>query len=158
MKLNVIFLDIDGVLNHHLYYENNHKKSDLSKEENHLDPSKIELINKLCKQANCKVVISSTWRIGEEVKTLQNMLNSRGATFEVIDKTGRCCSDVRGVEVYNWWSKNEDDYNNYVIFDDDNDFLIEQINNFFQIDGYCGITPTIIYKAERFLNGNKGGQ
>ena len=158
MKLNVIFLDIDGVLNHHLWYEGADRDKEETSNERHLDPSKIELINQLCKDANCKVVISSTWRGGKSIKWLQDTLNSRGATFEVIDKTGRCCSDVRGVEVYNWWSKNEDDYNNYVIFDDDNDFLIEQINNFFQIDGYCGITPTIIYKAERFLNGNKGGQ
>ena len=152
MKENIIFLDIDGVLNHHLYYENNHKKLDLSKEENHLDPSRIKLINTLCKQANCKVVVSSTWRIGTEIEELQVILNSRGATFEIIDKTGKCCSGIRGVEIYNWWKDNKDNYNNYVIFDDDGDMLLWQKNNFFQIDGYCGITPTVIYKAERFLN------
>ena len=41
---------------------------------------------------------------------------------------------------------------NYVILDDDSDFLIWQQKHFFWIDRYCGLTPTICYKIETFLN------
>jgi len=152
MKNNVIFLDIDGVLNHHLWYESKGKDREGTRAECHLDPEKLKLMNQLCKDANCKVVVSSTWRIGFNIKGLQELFESRGGNFDVIDITGRNKEGIRGVEIYTWWNDNKYNFNNYVIFDDDSDMLLWQKDNFFQIDGYCGITPTITYKAERLLN------
>ena len=153
MKENIIFLDIDGVLNHEVWY-NSKEYGSLEKLDRvrHLDPSSVKLINKLCLQANCKVVISSTWRVGMSLSDLQAMLDKAGATFKIIDVTGITREGIRGVEIYNWWQDKREDYNNYVIFDDDDDMLLDQVNNFFHIDGYCGITPTVIYRAERYLN------
>jgi len=147
-------------LNSHIWYHKTRSDDGKFKEgytfEKHvhseLDPDAVILVNNLCDQANCKVVVSSTWRIGRTIEELQAVLNERGATFDIIDKTIITEEEVRGVEIQKWWGDYGDDYNNYVIFDDDSDMMIDQYHNFFQIDGYCGVTPTITYKAERFLN------
>ena len=156
-SMNIIFLDIDGVLNHELWYEKLHTTlspynlSKLTKEEKDIDKDKILLLNEFCEETKSKVVISSTWRIGRTIEELKEMFLRIGATFEIIDKTGKCCSGIRGVEIYNWINKNPEKEINYVIFDDDSDMLLWQRENFFWVDRYCGITSTILYKAKRFL-------
>lgn len=106
--MNIIFLDIDGVLNHELWYEQldkmdiSRKDPNLSREDKDIDPSKIKLLNDLCKTTKSKVVISSSWRKLYSVDELKNIFLKKGATFEIIDKTGNCCSGIRGVEISNW--------------------------------------------------------
>ena len=158
------FLDIDGVLNHHLYYEKEsqsikHKKEgilgDISKES-------VKILNNLHEDYPIYYVISSTWRNGKTIQELQEMLDSRGFTGIVVGKTPsfRWISkewdkvSLRGNEIFAWMQKFAKD-NNYVIYDDDSDMLLWQKDNYFQIDGYCGITPNIIYRSLRFLTKQK---
>jgi hypothetical protein len=57
----------------------------------------------------------------------------------------------RGVEIQCWIDDNS--FNGrYVIFDDDSDMMLWQTEQYFQVDGYCGLTPNLIYRAERYLN------
>lgn len=152
---NLIFLDIDGVLNSDIWYESIKGKVKFEKEHSHFDPKAVNMLNDLCKKTNSKVVISSTWRIGKTIEELQQLLNEVGGNFEIIGKTGRCCSGIRGVEIRNWLNDNSElPISNYVILDDDSDMLLWQQKHFFQCDRYVGLTKTVCYKVDIFLNAN----
>lgn len=149
---NIIFLDIDGVLNHQLFYQNGENGE---YDEDNIDKFGIELLNELCQETNSKVVISSSWRKGRTLEYLQKLFKRVGATFEIIDKTPISDTRIRGIEVREWTEEHEDEFDNYVIIDDDSDFLIWQQHNLFLVDNYCGLTPNVCYRIRRFLTSQK---
>lgn len=170
--MRVVFLDIDGVLNHQIFFkkrydEREHERKIIKEggrltEKSHLefyaemlDVESIEILNSILdKVEDVKFVISSTWRMGETIESLTNILSIKGFKGEIIGMTPigcKCC--VRGNEIQEWVSKNMDEEDAYVIFDDDSDMLWWQRNNFIHIDGYAGITPNSVYKAVRILKG-----
>lgn len=168
--MNLIFLDIDGVLNHQLFYEKYYKDGKNNTGVEHplddLDPTRIEFLNQLIKDTDAKVVISSTWRKYYTVEQLQGFLEARGFKGEIIgvtpslgikvhknSKDAYIPSMPRGVEIYSYLQDNQDDNMSYVILDDDSDMMLWQTNNFFHVDSYAGLTPNIVYKATRFLKG-----
>ena len=63
--IKVIFLDIDGVLNSEKSINKNLKKFGKEKGQHALMPdrSHIKLLNHIIKETNCKIVLSSSWRI-----------------------------------------------------------------------------------------------
>ena len=67
MQNNIIFLDIDGVLNSRLYYETLNKPRTTRYDD--ICPQRLEWLNNLCKETNSVVVITSSWRI--EMKTIE---------------------------------------------------------------------------------------
>lgn len=129
---NIIFLDVDGVLNCQLFYTERYKhltqydgipfyktvkkylrKLLKTKEISKLDYYKgemcqmrIGLLNELCEETNSAVVLSASMRSGWTVEQLQEIFNYCGATFKIIGKTGYCCSRIRGVEILNWLKEN----------------------------------------------------
>lgn len=132
---NIIFLDVDGVLNCELFYREkyshesffykkigkpiyrmckNFLKSKARKEEiswddyykGQLCSMRVAMLNDLCKETNSAVVVSSTWRSGKSIEELQRLFELVGATFKVIDKTGYCECRIRGVEIYEWLKDN----------------------------------------------------
>ena len=152
---NIIFLDIDGVLNHELFFKS------WNQEGEQLDVTRIALLNQLCIDANCDIVISSTWRMSGLDDCIAK-LKEYGATFNIIGATPilRFEGIVRGCEIALWLEKNitEDkygcryyDFYKYVILDDDSDMLLNQHSHFFHVDAYAGLTPNICYKINRFL-------
>jgi hypothetical protein len=156
--VKIIFLDIDGVMNNELAYTPSYI-SELERGRDDIDPRCMDLLNILIEKTNAKVVISSVWRIGETVESMQEMFNKHGFKGEIVGLTPTS-SALRGNEILRWIKDNEEylgqynwDYVKYVIFDDDSDMLYWQRNNFIQIDSYCGLTPHAIYKAEWILNG-----
>ena len=175
-QFSLLFLDIDGVLNHKLFIEDVSAQENLIKLEkqeliskekfrikfyaNMIDPEKIKLLNVLCKDHNIKVVISSTWRKGRTTEQLQELFKYVCATFQIVGKTGGSNHGKRGLEIYDWLKSLEysDDAENYtgkyIILDDDSDMLLWQRNNYFHVDGCVGLTPNICYKIEKYLNGD----
>lgn len=164
--LNIVFLDIDGVLNSHQYYERRHKAIKRAGNDweiwgghpnNEIDPKAIKVLNELAK--DCKFVISSVWR-GNKNPTVEETLKAVGFEGEIIGKTGYGCNDCcRGNEIYRWLKDNEEligckyyNFKSYVILDDDSDFLLNQASHFFLCDTYTGITSTLVYRIKRFLN------
>jgi|JFJP01.1.fsa_nt_gi hypothetical protein len=123
-------------------------------------PMRMQLLNEFCAETNSAVVLSASMRSGWTVEDLQKIFNYCGATFTIIGKTGHSEERIRGVEIYSWLKDNCKtwfgvdyyDFSRYIIFDDDGDFLIWQQSNFFQCDNYVGLTPTITYRAKRYLN------
>jgi len=87
-NIRVIFLDIDGVLNHTIWWRNQEKNNPNEDEYPycHIDPSSVKLLNKLIATTNAKVVISSVWK-SRGVEQLQKILDARGFIGEIIDIT-----------------------------------------------------------------------
>lgn len=162
----VVFLDIDGVVNSEQWYMKTRGKS------GDFDPEKIKLINQL-KDIGAEVVISSSW--GESgVKPLQDV----GLELPIVGVTEHFYVDwfCRGNEIEKWLLVNFEgmgtkygcddsgmpyyrkrygneltDYE-YVIIDDDTDFLLGQVDNFIHVDRNTGITQADIDKARKILN------
>lgn len=175
----VIFLDIDGVFNCQIFYQENYKevkkrlrKQVKSKEIERLDyyksqicPDRIKWFSELCKEVNADVVISSTWRMGKSVEELQEIMNYCGGSFRIIGKTEHLGYE-RGIEISKWLKDNVKpetygcnyyDFHRYAIIDDDSDMLLNQRFNFFQTDNYSGLTPNTCYKIKRFFTGRTFG-
>jgi hypothetical protein len=90
--MKVIFLDIDGVLNHQNWYQYRYENIDMKLVSNEypkyeFDPKSVECLNWITDATGAKIVVSSTWRLGRTVEELQGLLKSVGVTGEVIDKT-----------------------------------------------------------------------
>lgn len=151
--IKVIFLDIDGVLNHELLVKSRAGKR------HQLCRNSIKYLNTLIKNTNAKVVVTSTWRKSRTINELQKALDDYGFEGVVIDKTDVLGSHtVRGNEILKWIKDHEKlvgpyyKYSNYIILDDDSDMLYWQRNNFICVDGYCGLSPKDIWLAEKILN------
>lgn len=130
--MNLIFLDIDGVLNCELFYRSKQhidfranfkhieedefadieegrkaeRQHNLEYYSGQICKERIGWLNDLCKETESKIVVSSSWRGSQTVEELQEMFNFCGGTFIVLDKTGYCDCRVRGVEIRQWLQKN----------------------------------------------------
>jgi hypothetical protein len=120
--MKVIFLDIDGVLNHEKWYKKRqHFKGGLDQKEwsdcypfYEFDPESIDRLNKIIDQTGAVVVVSSTWRHSRRVEDLQEILEKVGFTGKVIDTTPSINARIgpesagytvpRGCEI-DWWLK-----------------------------------------------------
>lgn len=121
--MKVIFLDFDGVVNTLWFY-------DVDKEPNYNLPGitrvnntqAIGWLNKLCRETDAKIVITSTWRFRPDVR---ECLYDAGLNknIEILDITPSFSNCHRGAEI-KWWldrHKVEYDIDNFVILDDDKD-------------------------------------
>ena len=153
--VNILFLDIDGVLNCQEYYSSNRfDKTNGNYPYNQIDKLRVQWLNNLCISCDLKVVISSTWR-SSGIDYCKDVLEKCGSTFEIIDITPYSEERIRGVEIYKWIQNNSKTlghhFEDYVIIDDDSDMLLWQQHHFFHVDGYSGLTPNTVYKIERFF-------
>lgn len=157
--MNIVFLDIDGVLNNQQedtnYYEGYTGK--------HLySPSRVKILNKFLSEVDAKVVVTSVWRLGETLESMQMILADIGCTAEVIGMTPHLSNGYvfRGNEIYKWIKDNAGllgvkyyyDFKSYVIFDDDSDMLYWQKDNFVHVDGEIGLSTRNCMKAMEILS------
>jgi hypothetical protein len=161
--MKVIFLDIDGVLN--LIPQGYDKYGGIF----HI--GFVDNLKTIIDQTDAKIVISSTWRLSG-LQTMKDMWLFRNLPGEVIDITPSGYFNVdlgvsdddyvtRGHEI-RYWLKNHPEVSNYVILDDDTDFLDSQMDNFVQtsdnidhpdcIDVGYGLTKICTLKAINILN------
>lgn len=89
-KVNVLFLDIDGVLNSPkwqklLYHESELKGRSTRSQE--FDPVNIRIVNQLCHRYDIHLVISSTWRSLENIETVLQVGGISGKFFDLQDLT-----------------------------------------------------------------------
>lgn len=159
--MNIIFLDIDGVMNCEDFYHSSRYIRDIkSYPISEIDPFRVEILNDIIQKTNAKIVISSSWRHGRTIEEMRNIMNEVGFKGEIIDFTPSCSCRmcVRGNEIHRWIQDNEKligkgyhQFNSYAILDDDSDMLYWQRNNFFHCDAYSGLTPNIAYKMINFF-------
>jgi hypothetical protein len=177
--MKVIFLDIDGVLNVEVYitaFWDICKRMELTRPDAALLRKEVmrdEYGNLFCplacsklawiiNETDAKIVISSTWR-SSGLSIMQEMWKHRGLAGEVIDVTPNAFRLPslsfaerleRGTEIKTWLDSHPE-VESYVIFDDDNDMLSEQLPYFIQTDEQYGITTKDAEKAIMILNGTK---
>lgn len=149
--MQVIFLDIDGVLNTvpgNLYWKAKYGdkipkylKFGLAEK---LDPTAVVLFNKAIDEiinngTDIKIVISSSWRNIFKWNKLLSVLKREGIkhTDRIIAKTGYGkMSSWRGHEIQ-WWMRDYEEetgikVEKYAIVDDNSDMLREQMSFFIQ--------------------------
>jgi len=128
---NIIFLDVDGVLNCQLFYTEryNHltrhdgiplykvvkkhlkklvKRKEISRMEyykSEMCPNRMSWLNSLCEETNSAVVLSASMRSSWNVLTLNKIFHACGATFTIIDKTPRTGYE-RGTDISLWLKDN----------------------------------------------------
>lgn len=161
---NIIFLDVDGVLNSSIFFESRERtakeeeKNDIYKYLYDLiDDNAVANLQRIAEQTNAEIVLSSIWRFNH-YENIKSILKEKGLKAKIIDKTPRC-KTFRGVEIYEWIRENIDYLNidsagkfkNYVIIDDDDDMLLRQRYNFVQIDNRFGLTEKESEKAIEVL-------
>lgn len=149
----IIFLDIDGVISG--WYGNL------------LNPEKVQLLNQL---EGAEIVISSTW--GYDDGRTETRLRENGLTLPIVGYTVHYSRKYdwacRGNEIEDWIITNlkgglgtkfgekyrKLDYE-YVIIDDDEDFLYGQRDHLLIIDAEVGLVQEDIDKAKEILNYDK---
>ena len=153
MNEKIIFLDIDGVMNCELEEEGDSVYS--FKPGYTISKRCLKLLNTLIADTGAKVVISSTWRRGFKLEDFQAKFRGIGFKGEILGFTPTL-GTLRGIEILEWIKTNIETpyhaYEKYVILDDDSDMLYWQKDNFLLIDGYCGLTDRVVYKASWILN------
>jgi hypothetical protein len=163
--MKIIFLDIDGVLNHEAFYKERYEKRNdgnvIEHPYNEIDSKCVANLNMLITDTNAKVVISSTWR-HSGLSYCEDVLSYHGFMGDIIDVTPSSPTRFRGLEILDWIKNNEEligephyNFTEYVILDDDSDMLYWQRNNFLLIDRFVGLTMGDVFRAKKILNNGK---
>ena len=153
MNKNIIFLDVDGVLNNDFTIEFCGNCCGI-------EDNKVELLSKLVKATNAKIVLISTWKETWEKKEKENQdmmanyLDEKLAKYDLIamDKTK---DDYyhRGQGVLNYVNKHN--VKNYVIIDDEKfeDYDIDGIlNHLVQTSPRYGLVEEDVQKSLSILS------
>lgn len=148
-KFNLIFLDYDGVVNNLVFHtidgEPTYYCKDWNKNPDKLDFSvndfqAVAWLNKICRDFNCKVVITSTWRGRNDYK---ECLTRAGFKGEILGRTP-WLGTIRGKEIFVWLNKKEnkeilENINDFIILDDDADMGIYTDTHLIQTDTFRGL-------------------
>lgn len=115
-KPNILFLDIDGVVNSDKYHREH--ISYLCGIER--DPEVVKMINEFCNECNCKIVISSSWRHEEHLmKILRNDFPGLIIGTTLTDTEERYKDYYsRSAEINTWLIEHKGEWNNFIVFDD----------------------------------------
>ncbi len=135
--MNIIFTDIDGVLN-------TINRAQWNK-------NSIELYNKLCQEFDLKPVISSTWRLNHTKEQLQSIFTEQGITTPIYDFTDSFPDEGRGREIEDWIFNNS--YNKFIILDDSvRDIIAWGLPNVVKCRGWIGFSEEEYNLARYLLN------
>jgi len=158
--MRIIFLDIDGVLNSHEFFERTqYNRSDFPYSD--LNPISIKKLNEIIRRTDASVVVSSMWRFGRAADELQYILENKGFEGRIVSTTPErgCSSCLRGNEILNWIKENDHftnckshrEFRSYVILDDDSDMLYWQKDNFVKVNSSRGLSDDDVEKAVLIL-------
>lgn len=113
--MKLIFLDIDGVMNHR-----NHMVRSRLHNMHEFCPVAVRNLREIIKRTGARIVISSTWR---KFKSIDYVMNCYDLDQYVVGKTPVIEDVIRGKEISAYLSENPD-VEKFVILDDDNDMGI----------------------------------
>lgn len=157
----ILFLDIDGVLNPKWW----ERKVSVDKFGCAFDSKCVAYLKKILDETGAEIVISSSWKC-MGLADMQNMWKKRSLPGKVVDITPDMMSDEmllneeigslnpldnRGCEIKGWLSKHKSEELRYVIIDDMDDMLPEQLPYFVQTDADTGISIENVKKAVMIL-------
>jgi len=122
--MNIVFTDIDGVVNPHW------KKK--------WCPKAVAVYCRICKDFNLKPVITSTWRLAHTKEELQKIFLEQGIDIEILDFTPHIDQADRGVEIKAWLESNKCD--SYVVLDDKTSDIVGYVDNVVKTRSWIGLT------------------
>lgn len=147
--MNIIFLDIDGVLNNDPFVQATNET---------ICPENVQEFNRIVSATKAAIVLSSSWRLmigrTDEFCTLSHMeryLRKRGIRGRIIDTTPVLVGQkkLRGQEIKQWLRQHPE-VGNYVILDDVTDpFMPSQ--HTVATDSMAGLTAKDADKAIQLL-------
>ena len=116
--MNVIFLDIDGVLNggHHPQHGFDW-----------VLPSAISELNRIIELTHSKVIVSSSWRLEHSMEELQAKFNEWGVQAEIIgvtpeisnwDDECECHFSAARIQEIRWWLDTHQNITQFAMIDD----------------------------------------
>jgi len=139
--MNIIFLDIDGVLNNY-----SSKSNGLLKEQQDThypllwEPDLVEILNRIVKETEAKIVLSSTWRSFKDAYDV--IVNDM--KIHISDETPDTAK-TRGHEIQTWLDDNPF-VDKFVILDDEAD-MDHLKSHLLQTDPKIGLTNEIADEA-----------
>ena len=148
--MNIIFLDYDGVVNSLWFQDvNGEPNFNFPSDDKVNNTQAIAWLNKLCRETESKIVVTSTWRYADNYKEcLYNAgLNKN---IEILGKTEKL-GTKRGTEIQKWLDENKKlNIEKFVILDDDID--MEHLIDYLVVtDGLIGMTYYAYDKAKKML-------
>lgn len=160
----IVFLDIDGVLNSEWSASNYtkqtgkngyggwfHEEDQATKENVLFCETAFANLKKIVEATGAEIVISSTWRKFFSVEKFKEMFALYGwIDAPIVGKTKSMSGSWRGVEVARYLESESS--TNYVILDDDDQFMKDQLGVFVQTDPAAGLTIEDADKAIKILN------
>jgi hypothetical protein len=151
--MKVIFLDIDGVLNHQKHYEwlmttNEPTPMQRVYPYSEFSPESCRLLKEIIWETGAQIVVSSSWRLDGEAR-----LNSLFKFFGLprIYSITPCLNTERGIEIGAWLAAHPE-VDGYVILDDDDDMTAEQMPFFIKTNPYeDGLNEDVKERAIQIL-------
>jgi hypothetical protein len=140
--MQVLFLDIDGVLNR--FGDEDGKGSTTERFDGllWLDAQLLQIYKALLSRIDVTVVLSSSWRLSRE---LREYLAQHGVYFHDVTP----CMDpalelLRGHEIQLWLNEYPDQVERYAILDDQEEEMLEDhMPNFFHVSCETGLTQEL---------------
>lgn len=169
--MNVIFLDVDGVLNSERFCRvlndrhralGHHEKCECYRLERQIDDEAVARLNRLVAATDSKIVISSSWRLLMDPDELRRVLGSHGLVAEIIGETPDGPNDPafvylgahdrisRGHEI-DYWLSQHPEVDRFVILDDSSD-MDKHENRLVQTDLFEGLLDEHVDLAIRVMS------
>lgn len=147
---NLIFIDIDGVLNSfHFYQITPHYTWNL------FDPNCVRLLNDLIKINNAKLVLISDWRKTYGIKKVKEVFKKNKIEGTIVGYIPTEHNKKVGIQLFLDNLKTNLRNINYAIVDDSNDFFSNQIRHLIQINPEFGLTLKDHARIDKLLNYNR---
>lgn len=162
---NVIFLDIDGVLNS-VFWNNTHEME--ISNGTLIDDEKVRLLARLVRSTGAEIILHSGWRfwfdpemkpLRKEAETLADMLRAEGITLagktpdhstEEIRRTKKF-SLVKAGEIFSWLDEHRD-VERWIVLDDLDLHSKEIAKHQIRTDPLVGLTGEDVKEWERIWN------
>lgn len=151
--MKIIFLDIDGVLNTGRW-EELCLSEDINLEDQFgitFDDISIANLRTIISRTNASIVIHSTWKLHHDVEWFVDMWNTRNLPGFIISTTPNIAPDYNKHNEISMWLKLHPQISQYVILDDEKEFVDPLSEHHILIDGFCGITMGNAEKAIKLL-------
>jgi len=143
--MNIIFLDIDGVLvsSNHLLTNGRNREE--------FDPQCVLYLNELLQKTEAKIVISSNWRRIYSLHELRYLFQKNNVLDRIIGVTPFFnLTTMRGDEIQAYLTHSKDKISNFVIFDDEENML-NLSDHYIQTHFQVGIQKKDIEQAFQFF-------
>ena len=161
-KINVVFLDIDGVLNTPRFQMIQVKncECDLYESQFNFDPICMNNLKELIDKTDAYIVVSSTWRKDTDPRYMNEIIGNLklyGINDRIIGVTPDLSMEynsslIRGHEIKKWIEDNKGnfDIDKFVIIDDDND-MFDLIDHLAKCDYQNGFINEVKETALRIM-------